>query len=52
VEIIKEIESFQATLVMIGSKGYTAIARFFLGSVAQAVLLHARCSVQIVRIAR
>jgi nucleotide-binding universal stress UspA family protein len=38
-----------ADLVMVGSHGRTALTRFLLGSVAQAVLRTVRCSVEIVR---
>ena len=38
-----------ADLVMVGSHGQSALARFFLGSVAQAVLRTSPCSVEIVR---
>jgi hypothetical protein len=38
-----------ARLVMAGSHGHSAIARFLLGSVAQSILRTAPCSVEIVR---
>ena len=40
---------WKADLVMVGSRGVGAVSRFFLGSVAQAVLRSAPCSVEIVR---
>ena len=40
---------WKADLVMVGSRGLGGISRFFLGSVAQAVLRLAPCSVEIVR---
>jgi nucleotide-binding universal stress UspA family protein len=40
---------WKADLVMVGSRGMGAVSRFFLGSVAQAVLRSAPCSVEIVR---
>ena len=40
---------WKADLVMVGSRGLGAVSRFFLGSVAQAVLRSAPCSVEIVR---
>ena len=40
---------WRADLVMIGAHGQSALTRFFLGSVAQAVLRTAPCSVEIVR---
>jgi nucleotide-binding universal stress UspA family protein len=45
-ECAKEL---QADLIMVGSHGRSAIGRFLLGSVAQAVLRTAPCSVEIVR---
>ena len=40
---------WKADLVMVGARGQGALSRFFLGSVAQAVLRSAPCSVEIVR---
>ena len=45
-ECAKEL---QADLIMVGSHGHSAIGRFLLGSVAQAVLRIAPCPVEIVR---
>ena len=42
-------KKWEAHLVMVGSHGQGAIARFLLGSVAQGVLRTATCSVEIVR---
>jgi nucleotide-binding universal stress UspA family protein len=42
-------EEWRADLILIGSHGQGAIARFLLGSVAQGILRKARCSVEIVR---
>ena len=47
--IIQEAADWGANLIMMGSHGYGAAARFLLGSVAHAVALHAPCSVEIVR---
>jgi nucleotide-binding universal stress UspA family protein len=47
--ILKEAESFDADLIVVGSHGQSALSRFMLGSVSQAVALHAPCSVEIVR---
>ena len=38
-----------ADLIVVGSHGQSAITRFLLGSVAQAVVRHAPCSVEVVR---
>ena len=47
--ILEEAEAFGTDLIVIGSHGHGTLERFLLGSVSQAVALHARCSVEIVR---
>ncbi|MBC7627125.1 MAG: universal stress protein [Ferruginibacter sp.] len=47
--ILKEAETFHADLIVVGSHGLGVVERFLLGSVSQAVALHAKCSVEIVR---
>jgi nucleotide-binding universal stress UspA family protein len=47
--IIEESERWQADLIVVGSHGYSALTRFLLGSVSQAVVAHAKCSVEVVR---
>jgi nucleotide-binding universal stress UspA family protein len=47
--ILEEAEAFGADLIVVGSHGHGALERFLLGSVSQAMTLHARCSVEIVR---
>ena len=47
--ILDEAKDWGADLVVVGSHGYGGFARLFLGSVSNAVALHAPCSVMIVR---
>lgn len=47
--ILEQSEAFGADLIVVGSRGRGNFERFLLGSVAQAVALHATCSVEIVR---
>ena len=47
--ILDEAEAFGADLIVVGSHGHERFGRFLLGSVAHAVALHAKCSVEIVR---
>lgn len=44
-----EAERWPADLIVIGTHGYTGIKRWLLGSVAQAVVNRAPCSVEVVR---
>jgi|SRR5271157_338656 len=48
-KIIDAADDWQADLIVVGSHGQRGIQRFLLGSVAESVARHARCSVQIVR---
>ncbi len=48
--ILDYAERWPADLIVVGSHGRKGINRFLLGSVADAVAHHARCSVQIVKI--
>jgi nucleotide-binding universal stress UspA family protein len=50
--IVEEAERWGADLIFLGSHGYGPLERFLLGSVAQAVAVHAPCSVEIVRSGR
>ena len=50
--ILEDAETFGADLIVVGSHGHGTIERFLLGSVSQAVALHAKCSVEIVRAPR
>jgi nucleotide-binding universal stress UspA family protein len=47
--ILAEARQWGADLIVLGSHGYSGWQRFWLGSVSQAVLTHAHCSVEIVR---
>lgn len=47
--IIGEAAAWQADLIMMGSHGRTGLARLLMGSVAQWVVAHAPCSVEVAR---
>ena len=47
--IVDEAEAWDADLIVVGSHGYTGLKRWLLGSVAQSVVGHAPCSVEVVR---
>jgi nucleotide-binding universal stress UspA family protein len=47
--IIEESDRWPADLIIVGSHGYGAWRRLVLGSVSQAVVSHAKCSVEVVR---
>jgi nucleotide-binding universal stress UspA family protein len=47
--IVDEADKWGADLVIVGSHGRTGLKRWLLGSVAQAVVGHAHCSVEVVR---
>ena len=47
--IIDEAEAWKPDLIIVGSHGYPAWERLLLGSVSQAVVSHAKCSVEVVR---
>ena len=47
--IVDEAQTWGADLIVLGSHGHRGIRRFLLGSVSDAVSLHAPCSVEIVR---
>jgi nucleotide-binding universal stress UspA family protein len=46
--ILDEADRWKADLIVVGSHGYGAWQRFLLGSVSQAVVAHAQCSVEVV----
>ena len=47
--ILEDAEKFGVDLIVVGSHGHGMLERLLLGSVSQAVALHAKCSVEIVR---
>lgn len=47
--ILDEAEKWKADLIVLGSHGYPAWERLLLGSVSQAVVSHAKCSVEVAR---
>jgi nucleotide-binding universal stress UspA family protein len=47
--VIEEAETWGADLIILGSRGHGGVKRFLLGSVAHGVVLHAPCSVEVVR---
>ena len=48
--LLDAIREFRADLVVLGSQGTTALGRLFLGSVAHALVSHAPCNVEVIRI--
>jgi nucleotide-binding universal stress UspA family protein len=48
--IIDHAAQWQADLIVVGSHGWTGLNRFLMGSVSDAVIRHAGCSVEVVRI--
>ena len=48
--ILDDAKSWGADLIVLGSRGRKGLERFMLGSVSAAVLRHAHCSVEIVRL--
>ncbi|HKQ74306.1 MAG TPA: universal stress protein [Blastocatellia bacterium] len=47
--LIVKADEWGADLLVVGSHGHTALGRFFLGSVSQSVVAHARCSARVAR---
>ena len=47
--IVGEAKDWGADLIVVGSHGYTGGKRWLLGSVAQYIIDHAHCSVEVVR---
>lgn len=50
-QIIDIANEWHADMIVIGSHGRTGLSRFLMGSVSQAVVHHAHCSVEVVRTA-
>ena len=48
--ILDDAKTWGADLIVLGSRGRKGLERFLLGSVSEAVLRHAHCSVEIVRL--
>jgi nucleotide-binding universal stress UspA family protein len=48
-EIVKSIERYHIDLAVLGTRGLSGLTRFLLGSVSEQALLHAPCSVMVVR---
>ena len=50
--LLDAVREWRADLLVLGSQGTTALGRLFLGSVAHALVTHAPCNVEIVRLQR
>lgn len=48
-QIVQAVRDLAGDLIVLGSRGHTGLSRLVLGSVAHSVLMHAHCSVMIVR---
>ena len=48
--ILEQAEIWKADLIVVGSHGYPTWERLLLGSVSQAVVSNAKCSVEVVRL--
>jgi nucleotide-binding universal stress UspA family protein len=49
IAILEEAERWGADLIVVGTHGYNALERLWLGSVSRAVASHAKCSVEVAR---
>lgn len=47
--IVEESKSWGADLIVVGSHGRRGLTRYLLGSVSEAVAMHAHCSVEVIR---
>ncbi|HZM88043.1 MAG TPA: universal stress protein [Blastocatellia bacterium] len=48
-QIVEDSKKWGAHLVVVGSHGRRGLTRYFLGSVSEAVAMHAHCSVEVIR---
>jgi nucleotide-binding universal stress UspA family protein len=48
-EVVAEAKRWGADLVVVGSRGWTGVKRWLMGSVAEYVVRHAPCSVEVAR---
>lgn len=49
VQIIEEAKAWGANLIVVGSHGRSGIKRLWLGNTSEAIVMHAHCSVEIIR---
>ena len=47
--IVEEAKGWGADIVVVGSHGRRGLTRYLLGSVSEAVAMHAHCSVEVIR---
>ena len=47
--IVEESKAWGADLIVVGSHGRRGLTRYLLGSVSEAVAMHAHCSVEVIR---
>ena len=47
--IVEDSKTWQANMVIVGSHGRRGLTRYLLGSVSEAVAMHAHCSVEVIR---
>lgn len=47
--ILMEADRWHPTMIVVGSHGRSGFDRFMMGSVSEAVALHAKCSVEVIR---
>lgn len=48
-QIVEESKAWGAHLIVVGSHGRRGLTRYLLGSVSEAVAMHAQCSVEVIR---